>query len=249
MSNGGDYALFLGRSNLDVFSRIGAMSALIPMYGTGPTNPKVQFFVSGGIGEEDMVGQTMRLAQELQQEGHIVETVLCLREHVDYEPDYAYMWSWLAKSWGMPGAGSHFPVPAVTDSGPLLTVQALTQMTTFWTRFMQEPDSIRTTARLATQERIRLSMGHTQVFVIKADMPALAAKYPSVAADLQQAGLTAQQEDAYRAAIVRVGFALEAGTTTGPIAETSVLGKNLAFRNTHDAEFKKLEKTSMWITQ
>ena len=31
-----------------------------------------------------MVPQVLQLAQELRQEGHVVETVLCLREHVDY---------------------------------------------------------------------------------------------------------------------------------------------------------------------
>ena len=251
MSNGGDYALFLGRSNLDVFSRVGAMSALIPLYGTGPKNPKTQFFVSGGIGEDavGMVAQALRLTHELRQDGHAVEPVLCLRAHVDYEPDYEYLWSWLAKSWGMPGAASRFPAPAATDSDPLLTVQTLTQMTTFWTRFMREPDSILTTARLATQERILVSIGPERVSVIKANMRALAATYPSVAADLMAAGLTVQQEEAYRTAIVRVGFTRQAGPVVGGVAPASVLGQNLAFRAAHDEAFKQLAKTGMWITQ
>jgi hypothetical protein len=35
-------------------------------------------------------------------------------------------------------------------------------------------------------------------------MTALAARYPSVAADLRMAGLTAQEEDRYRATLIRV---------------------------------------------
>jgi hypothetical protein len=118
------------------------------------------------------------------------------------------------------GAESHFPAPAVRASDPILTVQALTQMTTFWTSFMKEPDSIQTDARLANQNRILVSVGERQVSVIKADMPALAAKYPSVAADLQAAGLTAQQEEAHRAALIRVGFTRQAETLARPVTET-----------------------------
>ena len=251
MSNGADYAEFLGRSNLDVFSRVGAMSALIPFYGTGPQNPKAQFLVSGAIAERrgHMVEQTMRVAQELRREGHPVETVLCLRGHVDYEPDYEYMWRWLATSWGVPGAPAPAPPPPPADSDPVLTVNALTKMTTFWTRFMREPDSIKTTGRLAHQVPTRMSIGTQPVTVVHTNMRVLATMYPSVAADLQQAGLTARQEDAYRVAIIRVGFTRQAGTLAGPIAETSVLGKNLAFRNAQDTAFKELAKTGMWITQ
>ena len=249
MSNGADYALFLGRSNLDVFSRVGAMSALIPLYGTGPANPKAQFFVTGGIGEDGMVEQTLRLTHELRQDGHMVEPVLCLRNHVDYEPDYEYLWSWLAKSWGMQGAESQFSAPPVTDSDPLLTVRALHQMTTFWSRFMQEPDSIVTTARLATQERIVLSLGAERVSVIKANVRALAKRYASVAADLAAAELTAQQEEAYREAIIRVGFTRRAEPVIGFVPPTSVLGQNLVFRAAHDTAFRELAKTGMWITQ
>ena len=251
MSDGASYSLFLGRSNLDVFSRIGAMSGLIPYYGTGPQNKKVQFFLSGSVTENRgrMVNQTIRLARVLRKDGYAVETILCLREHVDYLPDYDYMWSWLAKSWGMPSAKSQFTPVVSADSDPVLTVDALTRMTAFWNSFMQEPDSIGTAGRLANQERINMPIGQWPVSVIKANMTALAAKYPAVAADLQKAGLTARQEDTYRAAIARVVFTKLAGSTAGPIAETSVLGKNMTFRNAHDKEFEELAKTGIWINQ
>lgn len=251
MSNGGSYSLFLGRSNLDVFSRIGAMSALGPFTGTGPRHPTTQFFVSGAMKEQgiNMVQQTLRLTQELRQAGHQVEPVLCLRGHVDYEPDYEYMWSWLAQSWGISGAPAFPSPPAAADSDPVLTVDALQRMTTFWTRFLQEPDSIQETGRLAHQEHITMAVGRWPVSVIKANMPALAATYPSVTADLQQVGLTARQEEAYRAAIIRVGFTRLAGPAAGPVAATSVLGQNLAFRAAHDEAFERLAKTGMWISQ
>jgi phospholipase/carboxylesterase len=251
MSNGGSYALFLGRSNLDVFSRIGAMSGLFPFAGTGPQNQSTQFFLSGSVTENGghMVYQTLRLAQELRQEGHPVETVLCLRRHEDILPDYEYMWGWLATSWRLPGAASPVRLSTVADSDPVLTVEVLAHITTFWTHFMQEPDSILTTSRLANQTPIPMSIGPWPVSVLKANMAGLAAKYPSVAADLRQAGLTARQEEADRVAIIRVGFTRQAGTMAEPVAATSVLGRNLAFRNAHDQEFQALAKTGMWITQ
>ena len=114
---------------------------------------------------------------------------------------------------------------------------------------MGEPDSIRITARLANQQRILLLLGQQTVSLLKTDMTALAAKYPAVAADLTQARLTANQEEAYRAAIIRIGVSRMAGSAeTGAIAETSVLGRNLAFRNAHDQEFGTLAKTGIWIT-
>jgi phospholipase/carboxylesterase len=251
-SNGGSYALFVGRNNLDVFSRIGAMEALNPFYGTGPQNSKTQFFVSGGIGIEDdfdMVEQTLRLTHELRHEGHPVETVLLLHGDVDYKPDYEYLWSWLAKSWGLSGPEAPPYASTVADSDPLLTVAALTHMTAFWTRFMQEPDSIQTTGRLARQERITMAIGSQPVSVIKANMAALAATYPAVAADLKASGLTPQQEEAYRAALLRVWFTQQARTMRGPIAATSVLGKNMAFIEANADAFKQLEATGMWTTQ
>lgn len=121
---------------------------------------------------------------------------------------------------------------------------------TSWTKFLQEPPAISSVARAIHQGRRTLWLGSQPISVISVDMAALAAASPSVAADLQQAGLTAQQEDAYRAAILRVGFTrMAAEDWVDSIASNSVLGKNLAFRAAHDAEFKALAGTGMWITQ
>ena len=117
---------------------------------------------------------------------------------------------------------------------------------------------------MAHQEQLPLALGAEPVFVISMNMTDMASKYPSVAADLQAAGLTALQAAAYRAAILRVGFARATGIAPGgapdpddrgqyipyvAIAPTSVLGKNLAFRKAHTAEFQALAKTGMWTTQ
>ena len=65
-------------------------------------------------------------------------------------------------------------------------------------------------------------------------MAALAAQYPSVAAKLQAAGLTARQHDAIRLALLSAKFAamLNDPATTG--AATSVLAQNVAFLKTDD---------------
>jgi len=259
-SDGGSASLLLGRSNLDVFNRIAALSALIPFDGTGPQNAKTQFFLSGGIGE-GMVQQTIKMGQVLRRQGHPVATLLGLRGHVDYVADEDFIWNWLVQSWADPGITTR---TVTADSDPVLTVEAMNKMTDFWTRFQQEPDSVRRAGRMAHQQRLPLALGAEWTSVIAMDMPAMAAQYPSVAADLQAAALTAEQEAAYRTAILRVGFARVAGIASGdatdpmvlgrnipfqPIAPTSVLGRNLAFRQTHDAEFKALAKTGMWTTQ
>jgi hypothetical protein len=67
------------------------------------------------------------------------------------------------------------------------------------------------------------------------DMAALAATYPSVAAALKAAGLTARQEEGYRIALLGAKATRavpEAGT---PIA-SSVQGRNLAFLEAHQDE-------------
>jgi predicted esterase len=259
-SDGGSYSLFLGQSNEDIFSRVAALSALIPFTGTGPHNPKTQFLVSGGIAEE-MVQRTVKLAQVLRHEGHSVATILSLRGHVDRVEEEDFVWQWLQRSWADPTSTARFTAPA--DSDPILTDTILTQLTTFWTRFQQEPDSIRTTARQAHQIQIPLMLGAEPVSVVAMDLPALATMYPSIAADLRAAGLTAQQAMAYRNAVLRVGFARAAGMAPNaapatlflghdlpftPIAPTSVLGQNLAFRRTHDTAFQALGETWMWTT-
>jgi predicted esterase len=267
-SNGGGYALFLGRSNEDIFSRVAALSAAGPYDGAGPKNPETQYAVSGGLSELGgvsmlMVRQTLKLAQVLRREGRPVMTLLGLRPHVDLVTDEDFVWAWLKNSWADPTITRHPPLPA--DSDPVLTVEALQKMTAFWTRFTQEPDSVLKVGRMAHQAQLWMALGDQPASVIKTDMTALAKAYPSVSADLKAAGLTAQQEEAYRAAILRVGFVRAGGIVPGkpdpyptevgkdlsyaPITPNSVLAQNLAFRAAHDVEFAALSKTGIWTTQ
>jgi predicted esterase len=264
-SDGGSSSLLLGRANQDIFSRIAALSALIPFHGRGPDNPDTQFYLSGGIAE-GMVPQTLKMAQVLRHEGHQVMTLLGLRGHVDHSYDEDFIWQWLMQSWADPTVTAQMNAKTLApkDSDPVLTVDALTKMTTFWTKFQQEPDSVLQQGRTTHQHQLQLALGGEPVLVITTDMRAMAKLYPSVAADLKAAGLTAQQEEQYRAAILRVGFARMGGIAPGDavdamplgrslpfaqISATSVLAKNLAFRQAHDAEFKALSQTGMWTTQ
>lgn len=250
-SNGGSYALFLGRSNPDIFSRIAPLSALIPFAGLGAAvgqHPSTRFFLSGGLGE-DMVEQTLQVARELRQQGYAVQTVLGLREHVEYQVDNAYMWAWLARSWTSHTRVADVAPRAPADSDPVLTAEVLQKMTDFWRRFQREPDAIRTIGRLAHQAPILLWIGSQPAAVLKTDMIALAKRYPSVTADLHAAGLTAPQEEAYRAALIRVECAGMSPRATGEISPASVLGRNFAFWKTHAPAFTALENTGMFVTQ
>ena len=66
--------------------------------------------------------------------------------------DYAVWGRWLQESWALPDRAAR-PAPTVVvqpyEDLPQLTPEVLRQMTTFWTSFQQEPESIRTTARRA----------------------------------------------------------------------------------------------------
>ena len=247
-SNGGSYALFLGRNNPQVFSRIAAVSPVFPTAVDDPPHQPTQILISGGIAEGGRIMQTwFRIAHQLRQEGHVVDLVPGLRGHVDYQVDKDYEWGWLAQSWHLPGAQSRQAPPAA-DSDPVLTGALLAKLTTFWRRFGQEPDSIRNTARLAHEAPLALTVGQEPVSVVATRMTTLAAQYPSVAADLAAAGLTAAQADRLRAAVIRVGLAHLVGTAAGPIAPTSVLGRNLALREAQNPAFAALGQTGLWFT-
>ena len=151
-----------------------------------------------------------------------------------------------------------------TDSAPLLTVDALARMTTFWAAFMQEPPAVRDTARFATQEQDTLSLdlgstGQRPTQVKMVNMVAMAAKYPSVAADFKKAGLTPQQWEDFRKALFAANYVGSSGPGSGNSGYTataakkhctlqsSVVGKNVAFLHAHQKEFDALKATQMFI--
>lgn len=142
------------------------------------------------------------------------------------------------------------PAPAaraVADSPAVLTVEALTHMTTFWASFVKEPDSIKTTGRKTNHQTLPLTIGQQQMTLPSVvNMVAMAAKYPTVAADLKQASLTAQEWQNYREALLTAWIAQKSGAASS-IPATSALGKNLAFLNSHKTEFDALRATGMWF--
>jgi hypothetical protein len=135
---------------------------------------------------------------------------------------------WLAESWAKPDPKSR-TAPTVIDPMPLLTTDAVTRMTTFWTSLFKEPDSVWLAGRRAFIRDVLAPIGEEQVIVPMTDMAAFAAKYPSVAAALKNAGLTGQQHDAYRLALVTAMTAQASQGAAGTIDPNSVLGKNVAF--------------------
>ena len=154
------------------------------------------------------------------------------------------MWHWLAASWTAPQAASRDFVASTI----VLTTEVVAKMTAFWNRFRQVPESIRTTARQAHQQPFFIAVGPDRVSLTMVAMPALAAQYPSVVAALKAAGLTAEQPDAYRLALISTSVARQAGKLDSTLAPTSVLGENIAFMKAHRNAFKLLGATGMWCT-
>jgi pimeloyl-ACP methyl ester carboxylesterase len=219
MSNGGYAVLDLGCRNLASFSRIAVLSPVpaLPVACVDTTRPlpqRTQFYLSVGIGEPgDGLRGMFDIASQLWNDGHPTQMVLELRLHARRLGDRDQLWHWFQRSWegsGTPNGtlnetrnAPRTPTTAVTAANmPSLTPDVLAKLTTFWTRFRQEPDSLQ---RLADQYRKELVMpiGTEQVFLHGIlDMPALAKHARAAATDLAHAGLTPQQEDGYRLALL-----------------------------------------------
>lgn len=154
-------------------------------------------------------------------------------------------------SLALSAAAAVAPAPAVrADSTPLLTVEAMTSMTNFWAAFMKEPDSIKTTGRKANQEPVTIPVGKQQTNLPGVvNMNAMAAKFPAVAADLKKAGLTSQQWEGYRAALLSAALTKQVASQAGTPDANSALGKNVAFLDAHQKEFDALKATGMWFPQ
>jgi len=241
---GGPNAFVWGIHNLDVFSRIVEISGNeLDVDTTIPPNARAEFFVD----EQYPIGEYIfRHARELRRLGHRVTSIAAVRSSHDHQiEDYAFVGHLLRDSWTRAGRAAP---DASLDSLPLLTVDVLSQMTAFWTRFQQEPDSIRMTARRAHQKHVVVPVGPERMAAGMVDMPALAARYPSVTAALGAAGLSARQHDAYRVALFAAGIASRAGGAAGPIDSGSVLAKNVAFVEAHPDEIAALEATKIWDT-
>lgn len=265
---GGPASSVWGGDNLEVFSRILAVSGGYPPTATvKPPNKTTEFFLDAGLLESY---GNFRTAQELRRAGHRVKHVLGLRGHEHQREDYAFIARWLQESWATPDPAARSAPSIVADPLPLLTPEAVVQMTAFWENFMREPDSIKTTARQAYLREVVVPIGEERPSVVMVDMAALAAKYPSVSAGLKKAGLTARQHDAYRVALISASVARDVTHKVSPtdsaaavkyhtfiewrntpvivVEATSVLGKNMAFMEAHSNELEALAATNMWNT-
>lgn len=260
----GPFGTELGTQNPDVFSRIGAISGGVTTSGLSrPTKP-AEFFLDAGFLES--VG-IFTFAPELRRLGYTVKLVIGFRGHEHQWEDYDSWGRWLQQSWAMPNPAARPAPRIVADPVPVLTAEALTRMTTFWRQFIEEPESIRIEGRRAHLREVSVALGAERPSVWMTDMPALAAQYPSVAADLQAAGLTAQQHEAYRAALLGASVAKylnidlpqdsmfvaywrrERGELPRfAVKANSSLGRNIAFLQAHPDELQALEATEMWST-
>lgn len=263
-SDGGSYSFFLGRSNLDVFSRVAPLSGLMPFYGEGPANPSTQFFISGGLGEGNIISQVIRMASVLRADGHLVKTQVGIRGHVDYVEDEDFVWNWLMDSWKDPQVTATVPQPK--DSAVLLTSDALKKLSKFWGEFYfyQLNDSIRLKERMKHQREMWIRVGTEWTTTPMTDLKALAAENSVVAGFLKDAGLTAEQADAYRKSVIEAHYTMrakldgDATDTTAllgksikykPIVQNSTLFRNIEFINANKDEFQSLAKRGILTFQ
>jgi hypothetical protein len=225
-------AMRYGIDNLNVFSRIAAVSASvggggIPTKGIHPYNKTTEFLVEAGI--EEAYG-TFKDVQELRRDGHPVKQIISLINirYVGGQPaaeDYDFLGRWLQQSWTRSEAR---PAPSVlADPLPLLTTEVLDKMSDFWNMFGSESVSNDLAAHNAHRREVVVPVGQERPSVWMPDMPALAAQYPSIAANLERVGLTAQQEEAYRVAIISARATRLFGNEIGTVDPTSVLAKNV----------------------
>ena len=281
----GPPALFLGGLNLDVFSRVIAFSgSTLPPAGMDPRNTTTEFLIGSGFHES---GSDFTAVEAWRRAGHPVTHLLSIKAHGNNRNEYDFMGRWLQQSWAVPAPAARPTLPMVANPLPVLTADALTHFVQFWTSFMQEPASIRTTwniymnpdstmLRQTELHEVSLPVGHERASVWMTDMSALAARYPSVAADLKNAGLTAEQHDAYRLALLSAmttqSVNAQAGDVLGaaqfqalaqsfgappladptpvalPVDSASVLGRNMAFLEAHQDELSALETLQVWDT-
>jgi len=214
------------RYNSNVFSRVIVNSG----GGVGgqamvdPQNTTTQVLIISGYGESEILGGVMQV-KALRSAGHPATQLLGFRGHEHQWEDYYFIARWLQESWAIPDPARR-PAPAVVANPlPRLNDDAITRMATFWQRFGQEPDSIRITARRRHLCQAAVPVGDKKVplAIGMTDMAGLAAQYPTVAADLKAAGLTAAQQDAYRIALVSAEIILHAQFWTEHNREDSAM--------------------------
>ena len=237
-----------------------------------PRNPRVEIFEDAGVtADYRFVFTTVAEMAKLRAQGYSTKQWLGLRAHgfIDaesysyrgYGPDatFYFLARWLDESWRIPDPAAR-PRPAlVADPLPLLTPKAMTQMLTFWGSFQQEPDSICRAARQRHLREVLVPVGPKEAppSTGMVDMAALVAEVPTVAAKLKAVGLTAQQHDAYRLALLSAIVLAAAQNRAAAVDQwhpslvvdgNSVMGHNVAFVLAHSDDLLALEQTAIWMT-
>lgn len=233
----GGAATRFGVENLDVFSRVISISGGHPLNGLDKENKTVEFLIDKGFLESQGGFGAVR---QLRADGHPAKQALALRGHEHQMEDYDFVGHWLQETWAKPKAEDRTPPSVVADPLPELTSEALKKMTNFWTLFGTVPPQVRATLRRQFLREVVVPVGTEKPIVWMTDMAAYAAKAPMVAGALKKAGLTAQQHDAFRVALISALVAKSVGNDAGTIEQDSVQAKNLAFLEAHSAEFEAL---------
>lgn len=227
-SDGGSYSYFLGRNNQKFFSRIAPLSAMAQFYGEDNAQSKSQFFISGGLGEGPLTNQVTRMAALLRSQGYSAKTQIGLRSHVDYVEDQEFVWQWFKNSWDNPKITDS--TPPVRDSEVLLNLEALDKLTTFWSGFIQLPDSIRNTSRMKQQQEVWVRVGNEWSTVVMMDLKTMCELHPQLNELLAKAELTVESAEVLRRSIIETVYTIEAGFDQDPPDSSSVIGKTLKFK-------------------
>jgi hypothetical protein len=137
-------------------------------------------------------------------------------------------------------------VRAGVDS--LLTADALNRLTTFWTAFAQEDSSVQEAGRpspmMAEWSLLMIDTVYSGSRIdrmeLMINMAEMAADIPSVAADLRQAGLTAERYHAILVTLLTTCRTFNAASRGNPTTPTPLQAQNIAFLTAHKQEFNAL---------
>jgi len=145
-------------------------------------------------------------------------------------------------------------VIAVDSAQSLLTVESLAGMTKFWSNFMKNTPDVRDTGRQQNQETLMIPLGKVsgvqtppslQTKVV--NMVAMAAKFPTVAENFKQAGMTPEQWEQTRSALFSAFMTNQIDAGGKETGDGSVLWKNVAFLRAHQTELQALQATGMYL--
>jgi hypothetical protein len=235
-----------GAANRDIFNRLLVISTSETKKtfdALGPSDGRIEFFLDDGFLETEWM---YRRAHLLRAAGYPVTHMVSIRRHSSIPENADVMGKWLQDSWTLPNPARR-PKPNSIGSLPLLTDDAIKALSTFWVAFQQLPDSIVLSARRQHQRTLLLPIGDDSPVTSMVDMAVLAKQYPAVASALAAAGLTAEQHDRYRIALLEALIAqgFESVEVTVPVR--SVQAQNLAFVREHRDELTRFAiDTKIW---